>query len=444
MIPRTRTMFDPTETSAFTRRVFLQRGLTFASLAATAPLFIERSARGMLLPDGAQVASQAGVPEDHILVVVQLAGGNDGLNTVVPYGADAYHRARPVIGVAAPGQGGGQGRLAALEFDRNAGVGLHPSMRGFKELLDEGVASVVQGVGYPNPNRSHFTSMDIWHTADTSASGNGWIGKYFDCTCSGRPDPQGGVAIGRESPLAMLGQTQRPITFESAEMFRWVGKDLHKSLEDPYESINRAGTLDHVEDDSQLGFLMRTSLDAQIASDRIRAAVSRQPLVRYPGGQLSQQLQIVGAMIRDGMSTRVYYVTQGGFDTHANQFGPHQNLLQQLGDSLNAFHKDLKAQGNSGRVLTMVFSEFGRRVAQNASGGTDHGCAAPMYFVGDMLKSGLLGDHPSLTDLDQGDLKYTVDFRSIYAGVLEHWMKAPSKEVLGGDYRPARLLAKST
>jgi uncharacterized protein (DUF1501 family) len=432
-------MFDPTETTPFTRRVFLQRGLTFASLAATAPLFIERTARGMLLPAGAMVSSQAGVPEDHILVVVQLGGGNDGLNTVVPYGAAEYHRARPVIGIAGPGQST-QGRLSALEFDQKAGIGLHPAMRGFKELLDEGVASVVQGVGYPNPNRSHFTSMDIWHTADTTATGSGWLGKYFDCQCNGRPDSHAGVAIGRETPLAMMGETQRPITFESADMFRWIGKDLHKSLDKPYEEINRAGTLENVDDDSQLGFLMRTSLDAQVSSDRIRAAVAKPPLARYPGGQLSQQLQIVGAMIRDNMSTRVYYVTQGGYDTHANQFGSHQTLLQQLGDSLNAFHKDLKAQGNSGRVLTMVFSEFGRRVAQNGSGGTDHGCAAPMYFVGDMIKPGLLGDHPSLTDLDQGDLKYNVDFRSIYAGVLEDWMKAPSAKILGGDFQPAKLL----
>lgn len=185
---------------------------------------------------------------------------------------------------------------------------------------------------------------------------------------------------------------------------------------------------------------MRTALDAQVSSDRIRAAVSKQPLARYPGGQLSRQLQIVGAMIRDGMATRVYYVSIGGFDTHGQQPGPHGFLLRQVGDSLNAFYKDLKAQGNSGRVLTMVFSEFGRRVAQNGSNGTDHGTAAPMLFVGDMVRPGLLGRQPSLTDLDQGDLKFNVDFRSVYAGVLEDWMKAPAAKILGQEFRKAEIV----
>jgi len=151
-------------------------------------------------------------------------------------------------------------------------------------------------------------------------------------------------------------------------------------------------------------------------------------------------LQIVGAMIRDEMPTRVYYVSLGGFDTHANQIGGHTNLLRQVGDSLNSFYKDMKAQGNSERVMTMVFSEFGRRVGQNASGGTDHGTAAPMYLMGDMIKPGLLGNHPSLTDLDQGDLKFNVDFRSIYSAVLGSWMGANAKEILGGDYRAANVL----
>jgi uncharacterized protein (DUF1501 family) len=284
--------------------------------------------------------------------------------------------------------------------------------------------------------------MDIWHTADIDAKGNGWIGRYFDCTCNGTPVPEGAVSIGRESPLALNGQIQKPVSFESAELFRWLGEDLDRdhTLKKPYDQITRAGQLDAVDPDSQLGFLTRTALDAQVSSDRIRAAVAKRPLVPYPNGNLSRQLQIVGAMIRDGMKTRVYYVSLGGFDTHAGQIPAHGNLMRQLGDSLNAFYKDLKAQGNSSRVLTMCFSEFGRRVAQNASAGTDHGTAAPMYFVGESIKPGLLGEHPSLTDLDEGDLKFNVDFRSVYTSVLEDWMAAPSEKILGRAYKKAKIL----
>ena len=425
--------------NTFTRRLFLRQGLTFASMAATAPVFIERSARAMTLPLDALVASQAGVPEDRVLVIVQLGGGNDGLNTVVPYGDPMYYRVRPSLAIPAPGETR-QGREGALSIDGSDGLGLHPSLSGLKELLDEGVASIVQGVGYPNPNRSHFTSMDIWHTGREDAKGTGWLGRYFDHECQGTPNPEVGVTIGRTAPLAMVGDEQQPVSFESADLFRWLGHDLHRKLEDPYHAINR-DTSQVGQDDNQMNFLMRTALDAQVSSDRIRKAVEKRPLVNYPGGPLAQQLQIVGAMIRDELATRVYYVSLGGFDTHANQAGTHANLMRQVGGALNAFYKDLKAQGNTGRVVTTVFSEFGRRVAQNASGGTDHGTAAPMYLIGDSVRPGVLGDHPSLTNLDDGDLRFNVDFRSVYAALLEDWMGAPSRDILGGTYRKAKLFS---
>ncbi|MHC4210303.1 MAG: DUF1501 domain-containing protein [Planctomycetota bacterium] len=427
--------------STFTRRVFLERGMTLASMAATAPLFIQRSALGMMQPEGSGVSSAPGVPQDRILVMVQLGGGNDGLNTVVPYGSSLYYKARPGLAVPAPGARPRR-QPPAIALDDRRGIGLHPSLGGFKALLDDGVASIIQGVGYPNPNRSHFTSMDIWHTADTSAKGYGWIGRYFDNTCRGTPMPDGPVAIGRAAPLAMQGAIQKPVTFESAELFRWPGADPHPALEQPYQQVNQSGALSAVDPDAQAGFLMRTALNAQVPSQRIRAAVARPALTRYPGGRLARQLRTVGAMIRDAMPTRVYYVTLGGFDTHAGQAGPHAGLLRQLGDALNAFYRDLKAQGNSRRVLTMVFSEFGRRVGQNASGGTDHGAAAPVYLVGDLLRPGLLGDHPSLDDLDQGDLRFNVDFRSVYAAILEDWMGAPAAKILGREYRRARIFRR--
>lgn len=421
----------------YTRRVFLQQGLTLASMAFTAPLFLERSAMGMMLPLGSALSSRPGVPEDRVLVVVQLGGGNDGLNTVIPYGHDEYYRRRPALAIAAPQRQ----RDGAIVLDHHAGLGLHPEFAGFKELLDEGAASIVHGVGYPNPNRSHFTSMDIWHTADTRATGSGWLGRYIDNTCHGNPEADAAVAIGREAPRALAGELRKPVSFENADTFRWRGEDMHPLLRDAYREMTDQHHRPNDDDEfGHLNFLTRTSLDARASSERIRAAVDQTPLVSYPNSNLANQLRIVSAMIRAEMPTRVYYVTLGGFDTHANQPGTHGRLLRQLGDALNAFYRDMKAQGNSSRVLTMVFSEFGRRVAQNASAGTDHGTAAPMYFVGDMLRPGLLGDHPSLSDLDQGDLKFTVDFRSLYTAVLEDWMKADARRVLGANFAKASII----
>ncbi|MSR28259.1 MAG: DUF1501 domain-containing protein [Phycisphaerales bacterium] len=418
---------DPT--TPFSRRIFLQQGVTLASLVSTIPWFLQHSALGMLSADS-RVSSQAGVPEDRILVVVQLSGGNDGLNTVIPYGSDDYYRARTQLGIAAPGKENG-----ALELDRTIGIGLHPNLNGFKDLYDDGRLAVVQGTGYPNPNRSHFASMDIWHTANRSGRGDGWIGRYVDCTCKGSPAADAEVAIGRSAPLAMIGTFAKPVAFEDARLFQWMGKDLPPhSMAAPYDQMNRAGALDGVEPGSQAAFLMRTALDAQLSSDRIRAAIARTPLVPYPGTRLATQMRSIGAMIRDGLKTRVYYASQTGYDTHSNQAGSHGNLMRELSEAVSAFQADLKAQGNDTRVVTMVFSEFGRRVRQNASGGTDHGTAAPMFVVGSPIKGGLHGAHPSMTDLDNGDLKFTTDFRSVYATILDKWMGAPSNAILGGSY----------
>ena len=420
---------------AFTRRAFLQKGLTLVSTAATAPYFLQSSALGMTNPlDVLLAASVAGVPQERILVVVQLGGGNDGLNTVVPFGDAAYYRQRPGLGIR-PDQ--------TLKIKEADGLGFHPNLAGLKALHDDGLLCTIQGVGYPNPNRSHFTSMDIWHTADPkSAAGNGWIGRYFDNTCNGTPEPNCGVSIGRSAPKAMIGDLNKPISFETAELFRWIGEGVDPALAGPYDEANRAGVPEGMDADSQLGFLTRTALDAQVASEQIRSAVRREPLVEYPGNELANQLRMVAAMIRAELPTRVYYVTLGGFDTHAGQAGPHGNLMNALGSSLKAFHDDLKAQGNDGRVLTMTFSEFGRRVAQNASGGTDHGTAAPMFLLGPMVKAGFVGRHPSLTDLEDGDLKFGIDFRSVYASVLETWLKADSRKALKAEFKPLPVFEK--
>jgi len=439
---------DSQTPAAFTRRAFLGRGLTLASAAATLPYFIQNTAFGLPHPL-LGLTSMPGVPEDHILVIVQLGGGNDGLNTVIPYTDPTYYKARPGIGIA-------KDKLHKLG---KSDVGLHPAMTGMKSLFDDGVLSLVQGVGYPNPNRSHFKSMDIWQTADTTGTGNGWIGRYVDAECcgfgkgeSGRPDASDAgagapvIAIGGEAPLATQGQKSKPVAFDNADLFRWTGQDVHRGLADPYERINRRGSASGVEAETNAGFLMRTALDAQLSSEQIRRAVAQRPLITYPQSDLSRQLSMVGSMIRAGLKTRVYYVTMGGFDTHAGQGGEngrHSQLLGQVAGALKAFNDDLKAQGNDGRVLTLTFSEFGRRVYQNASQGTDHGTASQMFLMGPMVKAGVLNDHPSLTDLDGGDLKYTTDFRGVYAGVLEGWLKGDSKKILEGTFKPMQVVKKA-
>ncbi len=435
--------------TAYTRRHFLGTGLTLASASVALPAFIQRSAFG--LPMAAEgMGSIPGVDEDRILVVLQLGGGNDGLNNVVPFRDDNYYRRRQGIGIPAD---------RVLRLGKNSDVGLHPGLQAFQELYDDGMLSVIQGVGYPNPNRSHFKSMDIWHTADTSGTGDGWIGRYVDAECcgygkgeSGSPDGsaptpevsgQPTIAIGREAPLAMQGRKAKPVSFETPDLFRWTGKDVHESLAEPYTSITTGGVREGVDANSAAGFLMRTALDAQVSSDLIRKAVRQAPLAQYPGNALGRDLAMVASMIRAGLKTRVYYVSLGGFDTHAGQGGSngrHAQLLQTYATAMRAFYQDLKASENDSRVMTMVFSEFGRRVAQNASGGTDHGTAAPMFLVGPMVRPGVIGNHPSLSDLDDGDLKYKIDFRSVYAGILEDWLSADSKAILEKSYKKLPVL----
>jgi uncharacterized protein (DUF1501 family) len=460
-------------TDPFTRREFLRNGLIMASAAATIPAFLSSSANAMHAAMNG-LSSVPGVPDDHILVVIQLGGGNDGLNTVVPFGMPEYYKARPGIGIPekdALKLGGKNG------YD---GIGLHPQMTAIKDMYDDGHVAVVQGVGYPNPNRSHFKSMDIWQTADTSATGDGWLGRFFDSECCGfgkgesgslpgagkpalalaktkkaedeaTPPAAGppGIAIGRTAPLAMEGRKIKPVSFESAELFKWSGQDIDKTLKDPYEALNNRGDTTAASPkakDTNASFLLRTALDAQVSSDLIRKAVAQRSATTFPQSDLGNQLKMVAAMIKAGLATRVYYVQLGGFDTHSGQGagnGRQANLLKQFSDATRAFYSELKVQGNDERVLTMSFSEFGRRVGQNASQGTDHGTAAPMFLFGPMIKAGVIGDHPSLRDLDEGDLKFKIDFRSVYAGILEGWMKADTKTILEGTFKPTQVVKKA-
>ena len=430
-----------------TRREFLRSTLLTSALSWTVPTFIANTF-GSMQAAAADSATQIATGRDgSILVVLQMAGGNDGLNTVVPFANDHYRSARPKLALPA-------NQLLKL----NDEIGFHPALSGMKHLFDSGNLSVIQGVGYPNPNRSHFRSTEIWQTASDAdrAEKYGWLGRYFDNACSGA-DPTVGINVGRQVPQAFASRSPKGVSVDNPKNFRFrhadaaLGGDsemMEGTERDDDGEQNSGGSIAALGGPVNAGgsvhdFLERTALDAQISSEQIRAISDRvENRATYPGSQLGNSLKLVARLIGGGLPTRVFYVSQGGYDTHTNQSGAHERLLRDLGDSVKAFTDDLKAQGNFERVLVMTFSEFGRRVAENANGGTDHGAAAPMFVIGNKVKAGLLGKYPSLApaDLFQGDLKYTVDFRTIYAGVLEDWLKTKSEPVLGRKFEPVRIV----
>lgn len=428
-----------------TRRKFLRTSALGAAASWTLPVFIEKTFFA-LNAMAAEALTQTTTGKDGtILVVLQLAGGNDGLNTVIPFADDAYHRVRPRLAIPVD-------KVLALD----SYVGLNPKLTNLKSMHDAGELAIVQGVGYPNPNRSHFRSTEIWQTASDSNrnESDGWIGRYFDNCCSGA-DPTVGLAIGDQSPQAFSAKIPTGVTLSRPEQFRWkasAGADGKPLTEEeafyrqligddappagategnsiaalPGKTNNESSTED---------FLRRTALDAQLSSDKILAIARKyKSNVPYPPSPLGASLNLIARMIAGGLPTRVYYASQGGFDTHAGQINSHDRLMGVINDSLAAFVADLKQQGNFERVLLMTFSEFGRRVAENANNGTDHGTAAPMFLLGGKVKPGLFGKNPSLTDLDNGDLKFNTDFRSVYASVLENWLRAPSQVVLGKKF----------
>ena len=449
------------EIALFTRREFLHRSVLGAALAPTWPAFVARTLSALGAETKARATQVVTGADSPILVILQMAGGNDGLNTVVPFGNDFYLRARPRLALD-----------ATKVLKLNDELGVHPALTGFKELYDSGHLAIVQGVGYPNPNRSHFRSTEIWQTAcdaDRVAS-EGWLGRYFDHTCSGC-DPTVAVSVGRQMPQALSAKTPIGVSLEAPRNYRFLDEDhppdgqigtMEKTFRElnqvfeggaaaqtqTAEMENSGATIGALSGSarnagSALDFLERTALDAQVSSDRIREIVGRdQGPTSYPVSRLGNSLKLVSRLIAGGLPTRVFYVSQGGYDTHTNQSNTQARLLKELGDAVQAFVADLKAQGNLSRVLLMTFSEFGRRVSENASGGTDHGAAAPVFLVGDRLNGGLLGRYPSLapTDLFQGDLKHHVDFRSVYAGILETWLHTDSTTILRKKFEPLRFM----
>ncbi|KRT77811.1 MAG: hypothetical protein XU14_C0005G0055 [Armatimonadetes bacterium CSP1-3] len=409
-----------------TRREFVKKGLTIVAVGMTAPSFLTRTALALNNPwDLAQAQSRPGTPDENILVVVQMGGGNDGLNTLVPFTEDAYYRARPTLAVP---------QKDVLRVTDT--LGLHPNLGKVKGLYDKGAMAVIQGVGYPNPSRSHFKSMEIWHTADPEGRvvRYGWIGRYFDSKCPVCEQPTVGVNVGPAMPLALKAESGNGVTLETPETFQWmpsmngIGEkeemELFRLLNAP--ATNEPGTID---------FLRHTAMNAVISSERVREAVGKyKGGIEYPNNRLGYGLKLIAQMIAGNLSTKVYYANMTGFDTHAAQRGVHEALLRELAEGVEAFYRDLEAQGNADRVLVLAFSEFGRRVAENGSAGTDHGMAAPMFVFGKRIKGGLYGQHPSLTDLVEGDLKHAIDFRSVYATVLDKWLGADPAKILGAPF----------
>ncbi len=409
-----------------TRRDFLRTSAFGASVLGTAPMFLDRA-----------FAEEPGSDNDgRILVVLQMAGGNDGLNTLVPYADDAYHKARPKLKKSSK-------KILKL----NDHVGLNDQLPFLHSLHREGQLATVQGVGYPSPNRSHFVSTSIWETADLkNRSNTGWLGRYFDKDC-GEADPTVGVSLKKTQPESFGALKNPGISLSTPELYRWIHgggdralaeeffADLNSFHEPTGSSIEELGKAGGLAGESNLAFLERVAQDARVSSEKILSLASKhKSKVSYDGTPISRSLNLVARMIAGGLPTRVYYVSHGGFDTHQGQEGRHDQLLSQLDASLKSFFSDIKEQGNSDRVTLMTFSEFGRRVGENASAGTDHGKSSCLFVAGQSVKGGLYGKYPSLTDLDKGDLKYNVDFRSVYATVIEDWLKGSANPVVRGDF----------
>ena len=373
-------------------------------------------------------AAKKAKSQENVLVVVQLSGGNDGLNTVIPFDNDDYRKARPSLAI---------NRKEVHKIDDE--LAFHPVLKGFSELYQQGQLAVVQGVGYPNPNRSHFESMDFWHTCvrKNETRDSGWLGRTVDELEKGQAIDIAALHLGEEKqPLALLSRTYRVPSVRSLEQFR-----LNLSRQESLGEIRRLIESRRKQTNALLEFVQASAGTAiDVSKEFEQKGKSYQPKVGYPATALGEKLKTVAQLIQSGLQTRIYYVELAGFDTHSQQAGAHNSLLRQLGDAVFAFQSDMVGQGQGDRVLTVCFSEFGRRVAENASKGTDHGTAAPMFLVGDRVKAGLIGKHPSLKDLDEGDLKFHTDFRRVYAAILENWLQCNSKEILGGRFSPLSVL----
>jgi uncharacterized protein (DUF1501 family) len=365
---------------------------------------------------------------DRTLVVLELAGGNDGLNTVIPYRDELYRRLRPALAIP---------RHEVLPLDGRAG--LHPRLRELAELHQKGGLAIVQGVGYPNPDRSHFRSLDIWQSAvvEREDTSSGWIGRYAE-TRRGGPLQAVGLDL-PERPVALAARDAQLPVLASGDGFRLevVGRDVERRRRRLAElaSAPAAGR------PALAGALLEAASAAYRAADELEKASMRSSTgAAYPDTPLARQLRLIADLVEAGLGLRVAFLRLGGFDTHAAQAPVHADLLGQLSAALGAFFEDLSERGLARQVLLVAYSEFGRRVAENASLGTDHGAAGPVLLISGALQGGLYGPSPDLTDLDEGDLRHAVDFRRVYATLLRRWLEAPAEAVLARRFEPLGFL----
>ncbi|NRD18791.1 DUF1501 domain-containing protein [Winogradskyella eckloniae] len=357
------------------------------------------------------------------LVIVQLAGGNDGLNTIIPYNNDVYYNARPRLAISKD--------IIKLNDD----LGFHPSLKPLRSLFDNGELSIINNVGYPNPVRSHFRSMDIWHTASGSDEylQTGWLGRYLD---QYGKKPYNAIELDEQLSLAMKGEHFNGIATNDYNV-------LYKTAQDPYFK----NVINHYNDahlsEHNLGYLYQTMIEATSSAKYIfEKTTVKSSNEDYPQNNFAKQLKNVAQFINSGLDTKVFYASLGGFDTHANQTNKQAKLLSQYADSVSAFVKDLKQNNTYENTLILTFSEFGRRVKQNAADGTDHGAANNVFVIGKNLKhAGVYNSLASLSNLDSnGDLKYSIDFRSIYATILTKWMNVSAEGIIPSQQKQLNFI----
>jgi uncharacterized protein (DUF1501 family) len=423
---------------AITRRFLIGRGALLVTSGFLAPSFITRTALALGgsqpgFTDGGGVVLDA-TKKNRILVVLQLSGGNDGINTLVPFADPGYAAVRPTLGLPAD---------QVLKLTDQ--VGLHPNLTHFKALYDQGKLAVIQGVGYPNPNRSHFRSMDIWHSAHPeSFERSGWLGRYVSaCQCA-QDNPMPAISVGDQLNTMFWTDTTLVPAVASIGAFSFLTDTQYKNdrtwqLQTLHNIYAQAGNWSQYE-----SLIRRGTLNALAGSDDLQqVAAAYQTPVSYPANNgLANQFKLVAQVIAGNLGTRLFSVSMGGFDTHANEKATHDRLMTQLDEAVDAFLQDLANMNKQDDVVIMSFSEFGRRVRQNGSAGTDHGTAEPMFIIGNKVMGGIYGSYPSLGDIDNnGDLKFSADFRSVYAGVLQDQVGATAAPILGGNFDPLKVIA---
>ena len=367
------------------RREFIQVG-SLATASFMVPKFLKAFERSAVVPPG-----------NRVVVILQLSGGNDGLNTVIPVRNDIYYRSRPRLGIA-------KGKALSLTDE----IGLHPSLTAFKQVYDDGSLGILNSVGYPNPDRSHFRSMDIWHTASQSNEywNTGWIGRYLDAQCNGCDKPTQALEIDDVLSLALKGDEVKGLALKDPKRLYGISNEKYFK-----EVLKQHGADQH--DEQPVEYLYKTMAETLSSADYIFQQSRLHPSkTEYPSTGLGNSFKTIASLVFSDINTKVYYVSLGSFDTHVNQEMQQQRLFKEMNDAVASFVKDLKANNRFNDVLLFSFSEFGRRVSQNASGGTDHGTANNMFFISGGLKDkGVLNSLPDLSDLDEGDLKYKIDFK---------------------------------